>query len=94
MGYREVVTGPPPDPELGQIRHGGSLPPCSTSSHTPPVPARLGGASLSLAGLPLSAPLGLSLESPPQRCFPKHLHSPLFFHCTLLGSSIAQPMYI
>ena len=33
MGYTEVVTGPPPDPELGQIRHGGSLPALKPPPH-------------------------------------------------------------
>ena len=33
MGYREVVTGPPPDPGLGQIHHSGSLPALQPPPH-------------------------------------------------------------
>lgn len=38
MGYREVVTGPPPDLGLSQICHGGPSPAlAATSSHRPPL---------------------------------------------------------
>lgn len=79
---------------LGQIRHGGSLPALQPPPHTrrPLLPGWEAPPS------PWQACLCTFRTQP--RCHllrgavPKHLHSALFFHCTLLDSSIAQPMYI
>ena len=77
MGYREVVTGPPPDlgtqPDLSRW-----VPPCPCSHllTQAALSCLAECASLSLAGLPLFAPLGLSLDVTSLRgALPKHLHS-------------------